>query len=459
MSATPALFFPTASAATSGASGNAQTAATTKGVGRITFATVLAEANAEAAASPQAAVTPAEGATTAPAPAVAGPATAATHLAAAATASKTADATIPDDTDSTDGAASPDPSAIVAATAEQAPTQKTVPTVLVAPGLPAGQQVEANAGDVASEDGDAPTADGVTTAVVPVAGTQTNKAAGEIAAAAATVAVDEVAVPALQAATAAGQNSLAADATDVDGGDLEATQASTSTSQTSAGGQSPAKASASGVQASPAQGAAAGATAQAAANQPTAQQSDAAADTASTTSSKANVVADIAPAHTSSTQQTSHAAATSQTAQAAAPAATLQVYSRIVERFDGRAQRFEVRLDPAELGRVDVRIEVGADKKVHAVLAAHDSAALNDLMRGHRALERMLADAGIDVADGGVKFELASDSGQNASTHDNESRASSANVWRRFDAIELPAETSVVQAPQPWRRTRLDVTA
>ena len=86
----------------------------------------------------------------------------------------------------------------------------------------------------------------------------------------------------------------------------------------------------------------------------------------------------------------------------------MQVYTRIIERADGRAQRFEVRLDPAELGRVDVRIEIGADRKVHAVLAAHDSAALTDLMRGQRALERALTDAGIDLADNGVRFELAS---------------------------------------------------
>ncbi|MFT3724163.1 MAG: flagellar hook-length control protein FliK [Hyphomonadaceae bacterium] len=83
-------------------------------------------------------------------------------------------------------------------------------------------------------------------------------------------------------------------------------------------------------------------------------------------------------------------AAQSNPALQAAPAATIQVYSRMIERFDGRAQRYEIRLDPAELGRVDIRIEVGADKKVHAVLAAHDSAALSDMMRGQRALEASL---------------------------------------------------------------------
>ena len=148
-----------------------------------------------------------------------------------------------------------------------------------------------------------------------------------------------------------------------------------------------------------------------------------------------------------------------------APAATIQVYSRIIERADGRAQRFEVRLDPAELGRVDVRIEIGADRKVHAVLAAHDSAALSDLVRGQRALERALSGAGIDLADNGVRFELASDSGRgNAGqqqTNDGNGRSGQANVWRNFDAVAVPVseETAAATVNNSWRPQRLDLVA
>jgi flagellar hook-length control protein FliK len=146
-----------------------------------------------------------------------------------------------------------------------------------------------------------------------------------------------------------------------------------------------------------------------------------------------------------------------------APAATLQVYNRIIERADGRAQRFEIRLDPAELGRVDVRIEIGADKKVHAVLAAHDSAALSDLMRGQRALERALTDAGLDLADKGVRFELASDNDSSASQQRNgagNGRDAQANVWRRFETMTMPATAETAAVAQPsWRPQRLDLVA
>ena len=147
----------------------------------------------------------------------------------------------------------------------------------------------------------------------------------------------------------------------------------------------------------------------------------------------------------------------------AAPQAAVQVYSRFVERFDGRAQRFEVRLDPAELGRVDVRIEIGADKKVHAVLAAHDSAALTDLMRGQRALERALADAGIDLKDGGLKFELASDSNRGLAGQEQRRDAWSAqetNVWRGFSTVDVEVEADAPIATASYRRaSRLDLVA
>ncbi len=147
-----------------------------------------------------------------------------------------------------------------------------------------------------------------------------------------------------------------------------------------------------------------------------------------------------------------------------APETAIQVYARIVERFDGRAQRFDVRLDPAELGRVHVRIEIGADQKVHAVLAAHDSAALSDLMRGARALEQSLTDAGLDLAEGGLRFELSSDAGgsrgDEARSHEDRSRwphALSVGAAR----VEIPESTDAGFRPGAfrWGSPRLDLLA
>jgi hypothetical protein len=188
----------------------------------------------------------------------------------------------------------------------------------------------------------------------------------------------------------------------------------------------------------------------------------AAATTSTTTSTS------MADALTARGQTTETGAAKPAPALANAPAAVAQVYTRFIERHDGRAQRFEIRLDPVELGQVDVRIEVGADKKVHAVLAAHDSAALGDLMKGQRALEQALSDAGIDLADGGLKFELSSNSGRDLAGNPQQNEAGygrePSNVWRGFSALDIPVDTNAADlagATRIYRRAaaRLDVMA
>jgi flagellar hook-length control protein FliK len=187
---------------------------------------------------------------------------------------------------------------------------------------------------------------------------------------------------------------------------------------------------------------------------------------AQTSSSTSTSFADLLAATRGATAEAGKPAQTHPALQTA-PQAAVQVYTRFVERFDGRAQRFEVRLDPAELGRVDVRIEVGADKRVHAVLAVHDSAALTDLMRGQRALERALADAGIDLSDGGIQFELADDSGRSLAGGEQRRDAWSGedvHVWRGFSTADVAVEAGVAElaiATNAYSRraTRLDLVA
>jgi len=224
-----------------------------------------------------------------------------------------------------------------------------------------------------------------------------------------------------------------------------------------AAGETPAKASASGVKASPAEAAAGQAAARVGMPE---VQTDKAPEIPGAPHARPMAVNEASGGPSGATHPpASSAAAHSQAAHMSAPPATLQVYTRFIERFDGRAQRFEVRLDPAELGRIDVRIEVGSDRKVRALLAAHDSAALNDLMRGQRALERMLADAGIDVAEGGITFEMAGDQGRNAPSEDGRSAPARPDVWRRFGSVDVPVEAEVERAARPWLPTRLDLVA
>ncbi len=185
-------------------------------------------------------------------------------------------------------------------------------------------------------------------------------------------------------------------------------------------------------------------------------------------SSNASTSATASLTPQSHTGQAADAARAQNPALANAPTAAIQVYTRMIERMDGRAQRFEVRLDPAELGRVDVRIEVGADRKVHAVLAAHDSAALTDLMKGQKALEQALSDAGIDLADGGIQFEMSKDSGQGLTGNDQRQEGWSSpdqlDVWRGFSTVDVgveagPDDLTLATRAYSRRTARLDLVA
>jgi flagellar hook-length control protein FliK len=89
----------------------------------------------------------------------------------------------------------------------------------------------------------------------------------------------------------------------------------------------------------------------------------------------------------------------------AAPAAA-QVAREIVRRFEGDNTHFELRLDPPELGRVEVRLEVSRDHRVTAVVAADTPQALAELARHARDLEQALQSAGLQLSENGLSFDL-----------------------------------------------------
>lgn len=68
--------------------------------------------------------------------------------------------------------------------------------------------------------------------------------------------------------------------------------------------------------------------------------------------------------------------------------------------------RFQVRLDPPELGRVDVKLSVDGDGKVSASLTVERPETLDLLQRDARALERALTDAGLSTDKDSLNFSL-----------------------------------------------------
>lgn len=91
------------------------------------------------------------------------------------------------------------------------------------------------------------------------------------------------------------------------------------------------------------------------------------------------------------------------------PQTVQMLAARIAARAVEGGRVFDIRLDPAELGRVEVRLEMGADNSVRALLSAERADTLAELQRSARDLEKALAEAGLDLAEDGLSFSLNDD--------------------------------------------------
>ncbi|MGJ8529144.1 flagellar hook-length control protein FliK [Maritalea sp.] len=92
----------------------------------------------------------------------------------------------------------------------------------------------------------------------------------------------------------------------------------------------------------------------------------------------------------------------------------------IVRQVRQGAQQFEIRLDPPEMGRIDVKMEMDGNN-VTARLVVERAETLDFLQRDARALERALQQAGLNADRANLEFSLKQDgqkgSGQSQNGH------------------------------------------
>jgi len=102
------------------------------------------------------------------------------------------------------------------------------------------------------------------------------------------------------------------------------------------------------------------------------------------------------------TVQTSASAATNQPVPLQAAALAIEIASRAK---DG-AREFQIRLDPPELGRVDVKLNVDKHGQVNTHLTVDRPETLDLLRRDAQSLERALQQSGLKTSDGNLEFSL-----------------------------------------------------
>jgi flagellar hook-length control protein FliK len=121
---------------------------------------------------------------------------------------------------------------------------------------------------------------------------------------------------------------------------------------------------------------------------------------------------DTLPTHTASEPATTrNVASVEATAQrnAARPAAlpiVEQVAVRINKAISDGIDRISVKLNPAELGQIEIRMEIGPDGKFNAVFAADRPQTVELLQRDARELARSLQEAGLRTDAGSLSFNL-----------------------------------------------------
>lgn len=107
----------------------------------------------------------------------------------------------------------------------------------------------------------------------------------------------------------------------------------------------------------------------------------------------------------------------------------------IALRAAGGSSRFEIRLDPAELGRIDVRLDVDKHGNVTSHLTVERPATLDMLRNDAPRLQQALEDAGLKTGDGGLQFSLRDQSSSGRQDDGQSGRSPQRLVITQDDAV------------------------
>mgnify|MGYP001627146631 CR=1 FL=1 len=120
------------------------------------------------------------------------------------------------------------------------------------------------------------------------------------------------------------------------------------------------------------------------------------------------------PAEAAPSQASASTAASAGPAAAQArgsPETVANLSAQILKKLDARSTRFDVELTPEGLGKVDVRVEIGAGGRMTAAMSFDTPQAAQELRARAGELQRALELAGFDVS-GGMSFDVAGDQGR-----------------------------------------------
>jgi|GEM_PF-3655745 len=122
---------------------------------------------------------------------------------------------------------------------------------------------------------------------------------------------------------------------------------------------------------------------------------------------------------------------------------TQSVAIQIAAKAQNGAQQFEIRLNPPELGRVDVRLEFTKEGQVTTHLIVERPETLDLLSKDARQLEKALGDAGVNIENEGLTFSLQDQQSQGSNPQDQNDQFSNNNQFENEDT-STPMEPETI---------------
>lgn len=104
-----------------------------------------------------------------------------------------------------------------------------------------------------------------------------------------------------------------------------------------------------------------------------------------------------------------------------------QISVRIRQAVDEGVDQITMKLNPPELGKIQIKMEIASDGRAQVVVTADNRDTFEMLQRDARGLERVLNEAGVKTDSGSLQFDLREQPGQNPNGQQFESDQQSNN--------------------------------
>lgn len=154
--------------------------------------------------------------------------------------------------------------------------------------------------------------------------------------------------------------------------------------------------------------------------------------------------------------QAADKAAPAQAAQAARrplPVPPQQIVEQVTVQIDKQvkdgADTVKINLKPVELGKIEIKLEVGPEGRVSATITADRPETLAVLQKDAKGLEKALGDAGLKADSQAMSFNLRGEQQQNADRGNNSDRRSGRSRGRAIGAVDDTRGLGGPAAAQP----------